>query len=154
MSGPISAAKSSWEAMPVVSASLSFACLRGFSYGQSTKAGNFDEKPPMNVKKYDKFIRLFCGAYEEMFKLTHCYLRAILPKHAKILVAGAGTGMEILEFGPCNPGWSFCGVDTSADMLALAGKKFSNILISSLTARFFGHPYPVISIYMIFPSYC
>jgi tRNA (cmo5U34)-methyltransferase len=58
-----------------------------------------------------------------MFKLTHCYLRAILPKQAKILVVGAGTGMEILEFAPCNPGWSFCGVDPSADMLALARKK-------------------------------
>lgn len=87
------------------------------------KSGNFDEKPPMNVEEYDKFIRLFCGAYEEMFKLTHCYLRAILPRQAKILLAGAGTGMEILEFAPGNPGWSFCGVDPSGDMLALARKK-------------------------------
>ena len=89
------------------------------------KSGNFDEKPPMNVEEYDKFIRLFCGAYEEMFKLTHCYLRAILPRQAKILVVGAGTGMEILEFAPGNPGWSFIGVDPSADMLALARKKIS-----------------------------
>jgi len=89
------------------------------------KSGNFDEKPPMNVEEYDNFIRLFCGAYEETFKLTHCYLRAILPMQARILVAGAGTGMEILEFAPCNPGWSFCGVDPSAEMLALARKKFS-----------------------------
>jgi tRNA (cmo5U34)-methyltransferase len=87
------------------------------------KDGNFDEKPPVNVGEYDKSIRLFCGAYEEMFKLTHCYLRARLPKQAKILVVGAGTGMEISEFAPLNPGWSFCGVDPSADMLALAGKK-------------------------------
>jgi tRNA (cmo5U34)-methyltransferase len=89
------------------------------------KSGNFDEKPPMNVEEYDKFIRLFCGAYEEMFKLTHCYLRVILPRQAKILVVGAGTGMEILEFAPLNPGWSFIGVDPSADMLALARKKIS-----------------------------
>jgi tRNA (cmo5U34)-methyltransferase len=89
------------------------------------KAGNFDEKPPMNVEEYDKFIRLFCGAYEEMFKLTHCYLRAILPEQARIPVAGVGTGMEILEFAPLNAGWSFCGVDPSADMLALTEKKIS-----------------------------
>ncbi|MDD4651622.1 MAG: class I SAM-dependent methyltransferase [Methanothrix sp.] len=89
------------------------------------KSGNFDKKPPMNVEEYDTFIRLFCGAYEEMFKLTHCYLRAILPRQAKILVVGAGTGMEILEFAPLNPGWSFIGVDPSADMLAFARKKFS-----------------------------
>jgi tRNA (cmo5U34)-methyltransferase len=87
------------------------------------KEGNFDEKPPVNVEEYDKSIRLFCGAYEEMFKLTHCYLRARLPRQAKVLVVGAGTGMEISEFAPLNPGWSFCGVDPSANMLALAGKK-------------------------------
>jgi len=88
------------------------------------KEGNFDEKPPVNVEEYDKSIRLFCGAYEEMFKLTHCYLRAKLPKQARILIVGAGTGMEISEFAPLNPGWSFCGVDPSADMLSLARKNF------------------------------
>jgi tRNA (cmo5U34)-methyltransferase len=87
------------------------------------KEGNFDEKPPVNVEEYDNSIRLFCGAYEEMFKLTHCYLRARLPKQARILVVGSGTGMEISEFAPLNPGWSFCGVDPSANMLDLARKK-------------------------------
>ena len=89
----------------------------------ASKAESFDEKPPVKIEEYDKSIRLFCGAYEEMFKLSHCCLRARLPKHAKILVVGAGTGMEISEFAPLNPGWSFCGVDPSADMLALARKK-------------------------------
>ena len=87
------------------------------------QAGNFDETPPVKVEKYDKSIRLFCGAYEEMFKLSHCCLRTRLPLQAKILIVGAGTGMEISEFAPLNPGWSFCGVDPSADMLALAKKK-------------------------------
>jgi len=89
----------------------------------TSQAGNFDEKPPVKIEEYDKFIRLFCAAYEEMFKFSHCCLRARLPKHAKVLVVGAGTGMEFSEFAPLNPGWSFCGVDPSADMLALAGKK-------------------------------
>ena len=89
----------------------------------ASRAGNFDEKPPVNIEEYDKSIRLFCGAYEEMFKLSHCCLRARLPKQARVLIVGAGTGMEISEFAPLNPGWSFCGVDPSADMLALARKK-------------------------------
>jgi len=97
-----------------------------------SQAGNFDEKPPVKTEKYDKSIRLFCGAYEEMFKLSHCCLRARLPKHAKVLVVGAGTGMEICEFSPLNPGWSFCGVDPSANMLALARKK---ILEKNLTSE-------------------
>jgi tRNA (cmo5U34)-methyltransferase len=89
----------------------------------TSQEGNFDKKPPVQIERYDKSIRLFCGAYEEIFKLSHCCLRAGLSKHAKILVVGAGTGMELIEFAPLNPGWSFCGVDPSSDMLALAGKK-------------------------------
>ena len=89
----------------------------------TNRAGNFDETPPVKVEKYDKSIRLFCGAYEEIFKISHCCLRARLPMDARVLVVGAGTGMEISEFAPLNPGWSFCGVDPSADMLALARKK-------------------------------
>jgi tRNA (cmo5U34)-methyltransferase len=91
----------------------------------TSQAGNFDKKPPVKVEKYDKSIRLFCGAYEEMFKISHSCLRARLPKDAKVLVVGAGTGMEICEFGPLNPGWSFCGVDPSEDMLTLATRKIS-----------------------------
>jgi tRNA (cmo5U34)-methyltransferase len=89
----------------------------------TNQAGNFDETPPVKVEKYDKSIRFFCGAYEEMFKLSHSCLRATLPMQARVLVVGAGTGMEISEFAPLNPGWSFCGIDPSADMLALAKKK-------------------------------
>ncbi len=87
--------------------------------------GNFDESPPVDVEEYDKAIRAFCGAYEEIFKLSYCCLKASLPRRAKILVVGAGTGMEITEFGPLNPGWSFHGVDPSTNMLSLAEKKIS-----------------------------
>ena len=90
-----------------------------------SRDGNFDEAPPVGVEEYDKAIRSFCGAYEEIFKLAYCCLKAGLPKRAKILVVGAGTGMEITEFGPLSPGWSFHGVDPSANMLSLAEKKIS-----------------------------
>ena len=89
------------------------------------QAENFDKRPPVKVEEYDKSIRLFCGAYEEMFRLAYSCLRARLPKRADILVVGAGTGMEICEFAPLNPGWSFCGVDPSGDMLDLASQKIA-----------------------------
>jgi tRNA (cmo5U34)-methyltransferase len=77
------------------------------------RTGNFDERPPVNVEEYDKSMHLFCGAYEEIFKMAHSCLRARLPEEARLLIVGAGTGMEICEFAPRNPGWSFCGVDPS-----------------------------------------
>jgi tRNA (cmo5U34)-methyltransferase len=87
--------------------------------------GNFDTAPPVGAEEYDSAIRSFCGAYEEIFKLSYCCLKAALPQHARVLVAGAGTGMEITEFAPLSPDWSFHGVDPSAKMLTLARKKIA-----------------------------
>jgi tRNA (cmo5U34)-methyltransferase len=91
----------------------------------TSQAGNFDKRPPVNVNEYDRSIRLYCGAYEEMFRMAHSCLRARLAERVDILVVGAGTGMEICEFAPLNPGWSFVGVDPSGDMLALALQKIT-----------------------------
>jgi tRNA (cmo5U34)-methyltransferase len=100
--------------------------------------GNFDEKPPVQVRQYDKSIRYFCGAYEEMFKLSHSCLRARLPEKADVLIVGAGTGMEICEFSPLNPGWSFCGVDPSGEMLNIANRKLSdNNLTNHIELKFY-----------------
>ena len=41
--------------------------------------GNFDKTPPVGVEEYDSAIRSFCGAYEEIFKLSYCCLKASLP---------------------------------------------------------------------------
>jgi tRNA (cmo5U34)-methyltransferase len=90
-----------------------------------SRDGNFDKTPPAGVEEYDTKIKLFCGGYIEIFKLSYCCLNAVLPRCAKVLVVGAGTGMEITEFAPLSPDWSFCGVDPSANMLSLAKKKIS-----------------------------
>ncbi len=41
---------------------------------------------------------------------------------AHVLVVGAGGGLELKAFAEAQPGWRFCGVDPSAEMLALAGR--------------------------------
>jgi tRNA (cmo5U34)-methyltransferase len=90
-----------------------------------SRDGNFDKAPPVGVEEYDTAIRSFCGAYEEIFKLSHCCLKASLAQRARVLVVGAGTGMEITEFAPLSPDWSFHGVDPSEKMLALARRKIA-----------------------------
>ena len=40
--------------------------------------------------------------------------------HVLVLVLGAGGGLELRVFAKAHPGWHFCGVDPSAEMLALA----------------------------------
>lgn len=43
-----------------------------------------------------------------------------VPDAGRILVLGAGGGLELKAFADARPGWRFEGVDPSADMLALA----------------------------------
>ncbi len=109
-------------------------CMNCGSQGTS-----FDKSPPVDVEEYDSKIRLFCGAYEEIFKLSHCCLKANLPRDASILVAGAGTGTEITEFAPANPGWSFYGVDPSGHMLAVARKKIDEMNVLNEIQLFQGY---------------
>ena len=42
------------------------------------------------------------------------------PANGRVLVLGAGGGLELNAFAESHPGWSFDGVDPSADMLRLA----------------------------------
>jgi tRNA (cmo5U34)-methyltransferase len=42
---------------------------------------------------------------------------ADLPADARVLCVGVGTGAEILSLSEAHPGWSFVGVDPSAEML-------------------------------------
>ena len=101
--------------------------------------GDFDKAPPVGAEEYDTAIRSFCGAYEEIFKLSCCCLKATLPQRARVLVVGAGTGMEIIEFAPLNPDWSFYGIDPSEKMLSLARKKISEKKIRNKISLVQGH---------------
>ena len=43
-----------------------------------------------------------------------------VPEDGNVLVLGAGGGLEMKAFAEAQPGWRFCGVDPSAEMLDLA----------------------------------
>lgn len=98
---------------------------------QNTDLGNFDKKPTVQVEYYDKSIRYFCGAYEEIFNLTYCCLKGNVVDNAKILIVGAGSGMEISVFSPLSPNWDLFGVDPSGDMLNIARKKINDNNLTS-----------------------
>lgn len=48
-----------------------------------------------------------------------------VPADGRVLVLGAGGGLELRAFAEAQPGWSFDGVDPSADMLRLAAEMTS-----------------------------
>ncbi len=73
--------------------------------------------------EYDDAVEKIIPAYNVIYELTHHLLRDRLDSDAKILVAGAGTGKEIIDCSKNNPQWSFTGFDPAEPMLSIARKK-------------------------------
>ncbi|MBN9220242.1 MAG: class I SAM-dependent methyltransferase [Mesorhizobium sp.] len=55
-----------------------------------------------------------------LHRMATLLLAERMPGDGRLLVLGAGGGLELRAFAEAEPGWSFDGVDPSADMLALA----------------------------------
>ena len=73
--------------------------------------------------EYDDTAQHIIPAYQAIYELGHHLLREQVGAEAKILVAGAGTGKEIIDWSQNNPHWSFTGVDPAGPMLSIAQQK-------------------------------
>lgn len=71
------------------------------------------------AETYETRIDRLVPGYRLAHELTLARLAAGLPDEATILVAGAGTGTEILIQASHRPGWRFIAVEPSPDMLAI-----------------------------------
>lgn len=60
--------------------------------------------------------------FESLQKMTTLLLAERAPADGRVLVLGAGGGLELKVFAEAMPNWKFDGVDPSAPMLALARK--------------------------------
>jgi tRNA (cmo5U34)-methyltransferase len=67
---------------------------------------------------YDQQIRMSLPGYEGMHEMVHAFLTDALPAEAHILVAGVGTGMELVTLGKRQPNWRFTAFDLSGEMLS------------------------------------
>jgi tRNA (cmo5U34)-methyltransferase len=56
----------------------------------------------------------------DMHRMSALLLAECTPPDGRVLVVGAGGGMELKCFAQTHPGWRFDGVDPSAEMLSLA----------------------------------
>jgi tRNA (cmo5U34)-methyltransferase len=102
-------------------------------------SANFDSNPPVGVSQYDASIRQFTAAYEPMFAMAYSCLRPLVRDDARLLIVGAGTGMEICTFGQHSPHWDMTGVDPSGEMLAIAKKKIDEKRLSNPISLFKGY---------------
>ncbi len=82
--------------------------------------------------EYDSIAPKIVPAYDSIYELTQHLLRVKLNKNARILVAGAGTGKEMINWSQSNHHWSFTGFDPAEAMLSIARKK---VVAASLESR-------------------
>lgn len=75
---------------------------------------------PQAVARYAENPPRMVPGYGDMQTMARLLLAERAPDDARILVLGAGGGLELRMFAERQPGWSFVGVDPSAAMLDLA----------------------------------
>lgn len=72
-------------------------------------ASSYADGPPRQVPG-------FAGLH----RMTSMLLAERISPHGRVLVLGAGGGLELKALADDHPGWTFTGVDPSADMLRVA----------------------------------
>jgi tRNA (cmo5U34)-methyltransferase len=58
--------------------------------------------------------------FADLHRMTSLLLAERTPDDGRVLVLGAGGGLELEHLAEAHPGWTFDGVDPSAEMLRLA----------------------------------
>ncbi|MBN9532853.1 MAG: class I SAM-dependent methyltransferase [Alphaproteobacteria bacterium] len=74
------------------------------------------------VARYAEGPPRFVPGFADMHRMATILLAERAPKDARVLVLGAGGGLELKAFAQSEPGWQFDGVDPAAEMLKLAAQ--------------------------------
>lgn len=90
---------------------------------------------PQVVARYADGPPRFVPGYHAMQRMTTLLLAERNPDDARVLVLGAGGGLELKTFAEAHPNWTFDGIDPSAQMLKLAER-----ILGEHTARAQLHP--------------
>jgi tRNA (cmo5U34)-methyltransferase len=77
---------------------------------------------PDAVARYAEGPPRFVPGFADLHRMAAILLAEHAPSDARVLVVGAGGGLELKAFAETHPGWTFDGVDPSAEMLKLANR--------------------------------
>lgn len=78
---------------------------------------------PAAVARYAEGPPRFVPGFSDLHRMTGILLAERAPRDARILVLGAGGGLELKALADAYPRWRFVGVDPAAEMLKLAEKR-------------------------------
>ncbi|MDR6624715.1 class I SAM-dependent methyltransferase [Caulobacter segnis] len=72
------------------------------------------------VARYAETPPRLVPGFGDLHRMTRLLMAESAPADGRVLVVGAGGGLELRAFAEAQPGWRFVGVDPSAEMLKLA----------------------------------
>lgn len=76
---------------------------------------------PGHVARYRDGPARQVPGFADLHRMTELLLAERVPDDGRVLVLGAGGGLELEHLAGAHAGWTFDGVDPSAEMLRLAG---------------------------------
>ncbi|MDP3379813.1 MAG: methyltransferase domain-containing protein, partial [Brevundimonas sp.] len=77
---------------------------------------------PEAIAQYAEGPPRFVPGFADLHRMTGILLAERAPPSARVLVLGAGGGLELRALAEAYPGWTFDGVDPADEMLRLAAK--------------------------------
>lgn len=78
---------------------------------------------PAAVVRYAEGPRRNVPGYDSLLRMSRILLAERVPAHGRVLVVGAGGGLELEDMALAHPDWRFDGVDPSQPMLDLAAQR-------------------------------
>jgi tRNA (cmo5U34)-methyltransferase len=75
---------------------------------------------PEAVARYAEGPPRLVPGFADLLRMTTLLVAERAPENARVLVVGAGGGLELKSLAEAQPGWTFDGVDPSGEMLDLA----------------------------------
>jgi len=91
----------------------------------STPLSHFSD--PQAVAQYAEGPPRFVPGYNSLQRMTTLLIAECVPEDARVLVLGAGGGLELKVFAEAQSAWTFDGVDPSAEMLKLAEQNLGSL---------------------------
>lgn len=94
--------------------------------GASQFLKNFSN--PDAVSGYAEGVRRFVPGLDGLHRMTAVLLAERAPPNARVLVLGAGGGLELRALAEAHPQWTFLGVDPAPEMLRLAERTLGPLM--------------------------
>jgi tRNA (cmo5U34)-methyltransferase len=83
---------------------------------------------PSAAARYPDGPRRFVPGFEALHRMAGILLAEHAPRDARVLVLGAGGGLELHALAEAHPGWTFVGVDPAGEMLRQAERTLGPLM--------------------------